>query len=65
MTLVAMQQALRSRYAMSARSPLVVIAHFRLMVGVLIISNTPLVYAILMTLNSVLSQRSNPSSPDP
>jgi len=58
MTLVAMQQALRSRYAMSARSPLVIVAqvYFRLMVGVLIISNIPLVYAMLMTLNSALSQ---------
>jgi len=58
MTLVAMQQALRSRYAMGARSPLVLIAqvYFRLMIGVLIICNIPLVYAILMTLNSVLSQ---------
>jgi hypothetical protein len=58
MTLVAMQQALRSRYALSMRSPMVVIAqvYFRLMAGVLLITNTPLVYALLMTLNGVLSQ---------
>jgi len=58
MTLVAMQQALRSRYALSARSPMVVIAqvYFRLLTGVLVITNLPLLYALLMTLNSVLSQ---------
>jgi len=58
MTLVAMQQALRSRYALSMRSPMVVIAqvYFRLTAGVLLITNTPLVYALLMTLNGVLSQ---------
>jgi hypothetical protein len=58
MTLVAMQQALRSRYALSLRSPMVVIAqvYFRLMAGVLLVTNTPLVYALLMTLNGVLSQ---------
>jgi hypothetical protein len=58
MTLVALQQALRGRYALSARNPMVVISqvYFRLMMGVLIISNTPLVYGVLMTLNGVLSQ---------
>ena len=58
MTIVAMQHALRGRYALSAQHPLVLLAqvYFRLVMGVLLLANTPLVYAVLMTLNSVLSQ---------
>jgi len=57
MTIVAMQHALRGRYALSAQHPLVLLSqvYFRLIIGVLLIANTPLVYAVLMTLNSVLS----------
>jgi len=57
-TVVAMQRTLIGRQTLTGRHPLVIVAqvYFRLLVGVLIISNTPLIYAGLMTLNRVLSQ---------
>ncbi len=58
MTLIAMQHVLVGRYTIRGRHPLGGLAqvYFRLLVGVLLISNTPLLYGALMTLNSVLSQ---------
>lgn len=57
-SVVAMQRALIGRQTLSGRHPLTIVSqvYFRLMTGVLIIANTPLVYALLMTVNSVLSQ---------
>lgn len=58
MTLAAMQHVLAGRYTVRGRHPLAGLAqvYFRLLVGVLVISNTPLLYGALMTVNSVLSQ---------
>lgn len=56
MTVVAMQNAvrhtIRGRYPMDS----LVQVYFRLAAGVMIISNLPLVYALLMTINSAASQ---------
>jgi hypothetical protein len=56
--IVAIQRALVVRYSMGVRAPLASVAqvYFRLLVGVLIISNTPLFYAFLMTVSSALCQ---------
>ncbi len=56
--LVAMQRALVGRHSLGGRHPVAMLAqtYFRLMIGVLIIANTPLVYAVLMTVNRTLSQ---------
>jgi hypothetical protein len=58
MTLVAMQHVLAGRYTVRGRHPLAGLAqvYFRLLVGVLLISNIPLLYGALMTVNGVLSQ---------
>jgi hypothetical protein len=55
---IAMQQSLLGRQNMRARHPLAALAqvNFRLLVGALIIANTPLLYAAVMTVNSVLAQ---------
>jgi hypothetical protein len=56
--ITAMQRALVVRYSMGVRAPLASVAqvYFRLLAGVLIISNTPFLYAILMTVNCALAQ---------
>jgi len=56
--IVSMQRALVVRYSMGVRAPLASVAqvYFRLLAGVLIMSNTPLFYAALMTVNRSLSQ---------
>jgi hypothetical protein len=56
--IVSMQRALVVRYSMGVRAPLASIAqvYFRLLAGVLIISNLPLLYAVLMTVNFALCQ---------
>jgi hypothetical protein len=56
MTLLAMQNAIR--HTVRGRYPLDSLAqvYFRLAAGVLLISNLPLLYALLMTLNTVVSQ---------
>ncbi len=58
MSIVAMHRALIVRQTLTGRHPLVLVAqvYFRLMVGVLVISNLPLVYGTLMTLDRVLSE---------
>ena len=57
MAVTAMQQALRGRQTMTARHPLAALAqvNFRLLMGVVIIANTPLLYGLLMTVNSAVS----------
>ena len=56
--IIAMQRALVVRYNMGVRAPLtsVALVYCRLAAGILIISNTPLLYAVLMTLNCSLCQ---------
>ena len=56
--IAAMQRALVVRYSMGVRAPLASVAqvYFRLLAGVLIISNTPFLYAVLMTVNCALCQ---------
>ncbi len=58
MAVTAMQQSLRGRQTVLARHPLAALAqvNFRLLIGVLIIANTPLLYALLMTVNGAVSQ---------
>ena len=58
MGIIALQQSLRGRQTMTARHPLAALAqvNFRLLLGALIIANTPLLYALLITINSALSQ---------
>jgi len=53
-----MQQSLLGRQNMRARHPLAALAqvNFRLLVGALIIGNTPLLYGAIMTVNAALSQ---------
>ena len=55
---IAMQRSLIGRPTLSGRHPLAITAqvYFRLLAGVLIIANTPLIYGVLMTLNRSLSQ---------
>ena len=55
---IALQRSLIGRQTLTGRHPLALVAqvYFRLMIGVLIIANTPLIYGALMTLNEVLSQ---------
>ncbi len=55
---IALQKTISARTSSVARHPLGSIAtiYFRLLVGVFIIVNTPLLYAMLMTINLVLSQ---------
>lgn len=57
MSIVAMHRALVVRQSLTGRHPLFLVAqvYFRLVVGVLVISNLPLVYGTLMTLDRVLS----------
>jgi hypothetical protein len=56
--IIALSRILNSRSSASAKHPLGQIStvYFRLLIGVLIIGNTPLVYALLMTFNTVLSE---------
>ena len=56
--LVAMHRTLIGRHTLSGRHPLAMLSQisFRLIVGVLIIANTPLAYALLMTVNGAVSQ---------
>src|SRR5580658_4432157 len=56
--LVAMYRTLIGRHTLSGRHPLAMLSQisFRLIVGVLIIANTPLAYALLMTVNGAVSQ---------
>jgi hypothetical protein len=58
MAVTAMQQALRGRQTMTARHPLAALAqvNFRLLIGALIVANTPLLYALLITINTAASQ---------
>jgi hypothetical protein len=55
---IAMQQSLLGRQNLRARHPLAALAqvNFRLLIGALLIANTPLLYAVVMTVNSVLAQ---------
>ena len=55
---IAMQQSLLGRQNMRARHPLAALAqvNFRLLVGALIIGNTPLLYGAIMTVNTALAQ---------
>ncbi len=57
-SIVSMQRTLIVRHNMGSRHPLASVAqvYFRLLTGVLLLSNTPLVYACLMTVNGVLGQ---------
>ncbi len=58
MAVTALQQSLRGRQTMTARHPLAALAqvNFRLLIGALVVANTPLLYAILITVNSAVSQ---------
>ena len=58
MAVTALQQSLRGRQTMTARHPLAALAqvNFRLLIGALIVANTPLLYAILITVNTAVSQ---------
>jgi hypothetical protein len=57
-TVIAMQQSLVGKQTLRGRHPLAALiqVYFRLLAGVLIIANTPLIYGLLMTVNSSLSQ---------
>jgi hypothetical protein len=57
MAVTAMQQSLRGRQTMTARHPLAALAqvNFRLLLGVVLMANTPLVYGLLMTVNTAVS----------
>ena len=57
MAVTAMQQSLRGRQTVLARHPLAALAqvNFRLLLGTLIIANTPLLYALLLTVNGAVS----------
>ena len=58
MAITALQQSLRGRQTMTARHPLAALAqvNFRLLLGSVLIANTPLLYAVLLTVNTALSQ---------
>jgi hypothetical protein len=58
MAITAMQQSLRGRQTMTARHPLAALAqvNFRLLLGVVLVANTPLLYALLVTINTAVSQ---------
>jgi hypothetical protein len=58
MAVTAMQQSLRGRQTMTARHPLAALAqvNFRLLLGVVLVANTPLLYALLVTINTAVSQ---------
>jgi hypothetical protein len=57
MGVTALQQSLRGRQTMTARHPLAALAqvNFRLLLGSLIIANTPLLYALLITVSTAVS----------
>jgi len=56
--IVAMQRSLIGRQTLTGRHPLAMLCqvYFRLLIGVLLIANTPLTYALLMTVNGAVSQ---------
>jgi len=57
MAIISMQHVLNGRYSVRGRHPLngLVMIYFRLLIGVLLIANLPVVYGTLMTVNRVFS----------
>jgi len=57
MAIIAMQHVLNGRYSVRGRHPLngLVQIYFRLLIGVLLIANLPVVYGAVMTVNRVFS----------
>jgi hypothetical protein len=57
-SLVAMQHSLLGRQTLTARHPLAILAqtNFRLLVGSILVANTPLLYGLTTALDEVLSQ---------
>lgn len=58
MAVVALQQSLRGRQTMTARHPLAALAqvNFRLLLGAVLVANTPLLYGLMMTVATAVSQ---------
>jgi hypothetical protein len=58
MAIISMQHVLNGRYSVRGRHPLngLVQIYFRLLIGVLLIGNLPVVYGTLMTVNRVFSE---------